>query len=523
MGFKSKKGAGGYRPQSGRHQEDPSQPTFKELTDEEKKEYIRNKTAVSRDQDSTPKKQENRYVGSKSQVTISLSSPTAAKRGRGHPTQSPSGPITPRTRQKINTERHRYRRHQQNISKIRSKSAEIRWNKSSSENILHESDIDNSTETLEEINPGVDTDPEESDELRRRLFVKEGDDESEITFKKDKSGRTKENPFGSMSKATYYRHLKANEEALDKHADSWQEKADVTVNLLARSRDIINHDKMQIKISEKAYRTHMKETRYTSGMNRKIGKKANKMRELLNQCSEPEIILEDLLLKNILNQSHLSAVLEFVGVEIESSLKPKFQSVRDMKYQIQSEITSQRHVSFGADRFIANRVAIKLSEKAKLSIDTHGDIEILAKALESSRDYAKRILQSIKSGTTDALLKRDRRKDSIHCSDWPEKLADFAKQPTYSRASPSDTVSIGWKVRAPKYTLNMKRQDVLIDFKKENPDCIFSLSLLNREWPQNVLTPTARDLQRNVCEMHSNARRMERCLRKYGQLIGIHF
>ena len=377
-------------------------------------------------------------MGSKSQATLSLSSPTAAKRGRGRPLDSPSGPITPRSKQKLDTERRRYKRHKQHISEIRSKSVQNRWSKSPSENILHESDGDKSIETLEEINPDVDTDPEEIDELRRRLFVKAGDEESKITFKKDKSGRTKNNPFGSMSKTNYYRHLKFNEEALDKHTEGWQEKADVAVNLLARSRDIINNEKMQIKISEKAYRTHINETRFSSGMNRKIGKRANKVRELLIQCSEPEIILEDLLLKNILNQSHLSALLEFVGVEIESSLKPKFQSVRDMKYQIQSEITSQRHVSMGTDRFIANRVAIKLSEKAKLSIDTHGDIEILAKALESSRDYAKEILQSIKNGTTDTLLKRDRRKDSIHCSDWPEKLAEFSKQPTYSRASPSE-------------------------------------------------------------------------------------
>ena len=41
---------------------------------------------------------------------------------------------------------------------------------------------------------------------------------------------------------------------------------------------------------------------------------------------------------------------------------------------------------------------------------------------------------------------------------------------------------------------------------------------MNREWPQNVVTPSTRDLNRNVCPIHSNARRIEKCLKKHGLL-----
>ena len=69
-----------------------------------------------------------------------------------------------------------------------------------------------------------------------------------------------------------------------------------------------------------------------------------------------------------------------------------------------------------------------------------------------------------------------------------------------------------------KYILNKKRGDVIEDFKQKNPECKFSKQILNREWPQNVVTPSTRDLNRNVCPIHSNARRIEKCLKKHGLL-----
>ena len=52
------------------------------------------------------------------------------------------------------------------------------------------------------------------------------------------------------------------------------------------------------------------------------------------------------------------------------------------------------------------------------------------------------------------------------------------------------------------------KQEISIQFKEENPDCEFSVSTIIREFPQFAVTPTTRDLERNTCPTHANARRL---------------
>ena len=116
----------------------------------------------------------------------------------------------------------------------------------------------------------------------------------------------------------------------------------------------------------------------------------------------------------------------------------------------------------------------------------------------------------------DKLFKREIKGDSIKVSPYPRLLAEFAKDPVNSRSVPGkETISISYKVRAPKFLLIKPRISILKEFKERNPECKFSLSVLNREWPQNVVTPTSRDMDRNICPIHSNARRIEVVLKKY--------
>ena len=125
----------------------------------------------------------------------------------------------------------------------------------------------------------------------------------------------------------------------------------------------------------------------------------------------------------------------------------------------------------------------------------------------------------MKSGDTEKLFTRDTRSDAIKATIYPKLLAEFAKDPVNSKSVPGkDTVSIAYNVRAPKYILVKPRHAVLKAFKERNPVCKYSLRVLNREWPQNVVTPTSRDLDRNVCPIHSNARRLETALKKQGLL-----
>ena len=165
------------------------------------------------------------------------------------------------------------------------------------------------------------------------------------------------------------------------------------------------------------------------------------------------------------------------------------------------------------------RAALRTAERCNLSVDKHGDVSVLSRAIGSSWNYAKMILEHMKSGDTEKLFTRDTRSDAIKASEYPKLLAGFAKDPENSRAVPgNDTVSVGYKVRAPKFILIKSRVTVMKAFKEKYPDCKFSLRVLNREWPQNVVTPTSRDLDRNVCPIHSNARRLETALRKQGLL-----
>ena len=47
-----------------------------------------------------------------------------------------------------------------------------------------------------------------------------------------------------------------------------------------------------------------------------------------------------------------------------------------------------------------------------------------------------------------------------------------------------------------------------MNFKKNFPECDFSISTIMHEFPQKAVTPTNRDLERNTCPIHANTRRL---------------
>ena len=88
---------------------------------------------------------------------------------------------------------------------------------------------------------------------------------------------------------------------------------------------------------------------------RKINRKANKVREVLETTNEPEILLEDLLLSTVLNMANTSFLMQEEGVVVEESLQPKFQVVSRMYQAVMADLVSGHHVSKGQDRFLANK------------------------------------------------------------------------------------------------------------------------------------------------------------------------
>ena len=84
-----------------------------------------------------------------------------------------------------------------------------------------------------------------------------------------------------------------------------------------------------------------------------------------------------------------------------------------------------------------------------------------------------------------------------------------------SRAVPGEEqVSVRYGLRLPKFILIKSRKEIAMNFKKYFPECDFSISTIMREFPQNAVTPTNRDLERNTCPIHANARRLVKSLNK---------
>ena len=500
-GLKSGEGKGRQKSADGSSSED----------DETKRQYNRRKKAEERGQKSTPVKldeRNSRRRGGDTSATVSVSSPSAS-RSRGRPPSAPSGPQTPNTRRRLNTEAQRTKRHTESVSRSRSRSVMKRWNKrgqkghgGASPRLRH--DDEEEEEVMDEI--------QELENSRRRLDLDEpvnaddevgsADDEQDNGGEEPKSSRTSEKPHGKLSDPTWWRRLQELKDCFLNCTSGHFENLDVSLKLL-RCYDVITESKMDIKVDEEVFKATYKQFSKTS--ERTIFRKVKAVKKLLQTFEEPEILLEDCLRATVLTEGCSHQLLEHVGVKVADHLLADFIRVANNYNAVKDNLLSQRR---GPDRSICNRAAVQTATMSSLSIDHHGDIETLRRALGSTREYAKRILEAIKGGDVESLYTRARRKDSVKSSIWPQLLADFAKDPLNSRSCPGqERVTIAYRRSAPKYLLRRPRKIVIAAFLRNNPTCEFSASVLNREFPVNVISGTARDLARNCCPIHSNAGR----------------
>ena len=161
-------------------------------------------------------------------------------------------------------------------------------------------------------------------------------------------------------------------------------------------------------------------------------------------------------------------------------------------------------------RRVGTLYVIEVAKACRLSLERHGSVELLARNTCCSRPFARKVLEAIEADTTDDLLKRNMRCDSIHANkEWIEKLSEFVLRPEYSRPVPGgETVSVRYGVRKPKFILRKTRMVIASYFKELYPDCPFDCTTLVREFPQNAVTRSTRDTQRNSCPYHCNARRI---------------
>ena len=315
---------------------------YGEMTEEERNEYKRKSMATYRQQPSTPKKKSERYPrASTSSASGSLASPSArSARGLGRPPASPSGPRTPRTRSRLASEAKARSRRKEYLSGIRAAAANKRHH--GDEKLQEDFEDDENEVETAEIEP------------KKLKFGEEEEEKEEKMEEPERTSRSDEKPHGQMAKTTYFRKMAELKDVFENQTNSWQEKVDVGINLLARSHLIINTDKMGVTINEENYLMHKKRN-FSLHANRKISRKANKVREVLESSMEPEILLEDLLLSTVLSKPNTSFLMQEEGVVVEESLQPKFQVV-SRKYQaVMAGLVSGRHVSKGQDRFLANK------------------------------------------------------------------------------------------------------------------------------------------------------------------------
>ena len=133
-----------------------------------------------------------------------------------------------------------------------------------------------------------------------------------------------------------------------------------------------------------------------------------------------------------------------------------------------------------------------------VKLNVAGDLRTLSKATSE--------------GNETELLTCNLRCDSIKATHWPQLISEYVLKPENSRAVNGQEMIVRYGVKRSKYLLLHSKRNIALAFKGQHPDYPFSTSTLIREFPQNAVTPTTRDLERNTCPTHANARRMIKAL-----------
>ena len=178
-------------------------------------------------------------------------------------------------------------------------------------------------------------------------------------------------------------------------------------------------------------------------------------------------------------------------------------------------VTSRQNVSMDRRRAGVDFV-VEVAKQCSLNSQTYRDIQILSEATSCDREFAKKVLDALHSGNISSLYSRSMRFNAIKATHWPGEISKYVLgDERNSRAVPGEEqVSVRYGLRLPKYILLRSRKDIALSFKEKFPDCPYKVSTIMREFPQNAVTPTTRDLQRNACPVHANMRRMVKALNK---------
>lgn len=431
---------------------------YSQLSEEEKRAYHTKATQAFRGK---PQETEASAVDSSEDEP-----PCTEPKSRGRPPLKDSA-MTPRTLRRRKKDLTASKRHQRSVSKVREKAAKVRWQ------------IESGTSVAGTMEPeGCSTDACEGLSSNKDVITKTVTQRQLNRIKCRLVGLIPSYPLDNLD--VFFQYLPYSQVP---EADLPAAKYKFSGNLSARQR---------------RYRAKAVNSLF---MNYSVDTQRSLLKYWINR------LVSDSLIENILDKCEILFPPELV---------PKYFNVSRISSKLSGTFLS-RCRSTDEQKKQGTLYVISVAKEAGLVTGNHGDIQTLATATSCSRRFAKSVLQAISEGTEEELLKRNIRCDSIKATEWPSKIVEYVFQPENTRAMPGqDTVSVRYGVRRPKYLLLKARRQIAESFKEQNPECPFSVSTIMREFPQNAVTPTSRDLERNTCPVHANARRMIRALHKAG-------
>ena len=144
----------------------------------------------------------------------------------------------------------------------------------------------------------------------------------------------------------------------------------------------------------------------------------------------------------------------------------------------------------------------------------------------SSRNYAKRVLTSLRDGTIDEMKKRKKQKTAVTETEWPQRIMDALQLQIHTRMHPGNsTVSIAYGVQRPKIWMRKAMFQFLREVRDQYPnesESWPSLSTLRKLVPANYLHPKEGDREQNTCVRHSNINKMCKGLRPVIPSLPVH-
>ena len=427
-----------------------------------------------------------------------LTSPSDESTKRGRRPLSGENAMTPRTLRKRKTAQQQTYRKKAKVKEVRSVIAKSLWTKrQATENV---SDTGESNE---------DSDASDETEGENIAVEESGSGETEVQETSDASPDDSDvsldkSQMDEVSRTTMFRYRTALQGLLSHDAI---DNLRFLIFFLHRIKFSGSIKEELRKVAIDAKMGHLNE--------RQIRYKCDKLLDKIDPTENNVTLLVRHWLGLLLEHPQIEKLLSDASVNIEHQYLPQnlivFRRAKEISNQL---VTSRKNVKENV-KTVGVAFVVEVAKQCSLSDEKAGDVTILATATSCSRTFAKKVLLAIKAGNTDELYKRKIKHNAIKASHWPEEIDKFVLNETNSRSVPGEEqVSVRYGFRMPKYILLRSRKDIAMAFKQQFPDCPYATSTIIREFPQNAVTPTTRDLERNSCPVHANARRLVKAINK---------